>query len=118
MVQRNFVKGGCGIIGCHLVHVPLSANDNGKFLDALIDQLHRNPPVPIPTSTTPVDVEMADWRICDQRYAIPDTFRLEKRRGWRDGVASQNGVHDLVGWLSSERFDSRGLAPAPGRVQA
>ncbi len=60
MVRRILVTGGCGFIGRYVVQELLSANYNVRILDALIDQVHGDSSVTIPTGTELIEADIRD----------------------------------------------------------
>jgi dTDP-L-rhamnose 4-epimerase len=60
MVQRILVTGGCGFIGRYVVQELLTANYNVRILDALIDQVHGDSSVTIPTGTELIEADIRD----------------------------------------------------------
>lgn len=60
MVQRILVTGGCGFIGRYVVQELLTANYDVRILDALIDQVHGDSSVTIPTGAELIEADIRD----------------------------------------------------------
>ena len=60
MVRRILVTGGCGFIGRYVVQELRSGNYNVRILDSLVDQVHGDTPVTIPTGAELVEADIRD----------------------------------------------------------
>lgn len=60
MVQRILVTGGCGFIGRYVVKELLSGNYDVRILDSLVEQVHGDASITIPTGAQFIEGDMRD----------------------------------------------------------
>jgi CDP-paratose 2-epimerase len=78
-----------------------------ELLDLIGEALGRRP-----------EVEFDAWRPGDQRYYVSDTGKFQGRTGWKPLVNVQQGLEQLIRWLSETRHPRVAARVGPDRPAA
>ncbi len=99
MVRRILVTGGCGFIGRYVVQELLTANYDVRILDALIDQVHGDATVTIPTGTELIEADIRDMdAVKDALRGVDGVIHLAAEVGVGQSmyeIARYIGANDL-----------------------